>query len=463
MRTGSPFGSSTTADFHSVVIFEFTQFLIECGDLVALGRFQPEGVTMTLVSRRPKSDSRPQLLLSIEQDGPEQYKVHGSQLEIVGAKLRGRPHFIVPFTLAALTVLFTAVFQVINWSNSVKVNNATDVAKHALEVSQNVTAAIGRRHYATLTFIPPLRDLIRPNEPPHPGASVLLVPNVRDDSSGPKRNPNVAPVTSSAELWTSRPDHPGTFEKPGPNGGASGGSVARALPPKAVPLAAPVLADDSEGRLQDARARLNEWDTELKKRRFDSYYAHLKQWNEGIDQLLTDVHYALDQPIFLDANGSPQVTHQGFGRYYNQMRGTDENDRSTGTEGIDCKRSLKEKSLTDELTRLGLYPNSLKLRLAGIHFCFMQLNALLDDAKTKRTWSKDLYDDLVRRLGRIREMGNELNCYALHRVDYYEKQKDGAFVSPGSVWRWAFQSRERAAQEHFDQTPGHCSRDNRPT
>lgn len=437
-----------------------------------------------------------QLLLSIEQDGPEIYKVHGSQLETVGAKLRGKPHFIVPFTLAALTALFAATFQVVNWSNTVAVEDAGDATERALKITQEVTAAIGRRHYATLTFIPALRDFVRPNEPVHPGTVVWPLPEEHTPApAGTAAAPGGSgPV--SPEMWVSRADHPGTFKKPGapaevpmtvaapsprPDGVAAtlaGITVAspasrtaqatRDRIPKATPLAPKLVASGPEGVTPDvvsenaaavmAQAHLDELDIALKKQRFESYYASLKEWNENIDQKLTDVHYALDKMIFEDAGQPEKLTHQGFVKFYNTMRGTDSNGRTTHAKRIDCLHSPSPPNFARELELIGLTGDSLKMRLAGIHFCFMELNTILDEAKSKkRPWTPALYTEIVQRHGKIRELASEMNCLSLHRVDYYRAKRERSFINPASIvsaWRGGV---GQAARSHFKNAMQKCS------
>lgn len=52
----------------------------------------------------------------------------------------------------------------------------------------------------------------------------------------------------------------------------------------------------------DPEVSLNKFDLDLKKHRFESYYDHLRRWNENYDQLLTEVDYALDRPVLLHAD-----------------------------------------------------------------------------------------------------------------------------------------------------------------
>lgn len=452
-------------------------------------------------SRYPEKNSGgTQLLLSIQQDGAD-YKVHGSQLETVGAKLRGKPHFMVPLTLAALTALLAGTLQVVNWSNTVAVEDAGGATERALKVTQEVTAAIGHRHYATLTFIPSLRDLVQPNSEAHPHTVVWPLPEKNRPSPGSTDAAPEPPSLVAPEMFASRADHPGTFQKtidqrppklteaplavasqpPAGSGNpptpdrtgvgprpVSSGQMGRGDVPKAAPLSPPYVASATEGVIAVgispdaaaamAQSRLEEWEIALKKQRFEAYYASLKEWNESIDQKLTDVHYALDQMIFEDAKEPEKLTHQGFVKFFNTMRGTDRTGKTIAEKRIDCARLPVPPNFGQELEAIGLTANSLKMRLAGIHFCFMELNTILDEAKSKkRKWTPELYSEIVLRHGKIRELGSELNCLALHRVDYYRTKRERSFINPTLlVWRMRG-GVEQDAKDHFNNAMTKCS------
>lgn len=343
-----------------------------------------------------------EVLLFVEKDGPERFRIHSDQLEDIGTKLRGRPRFsvfnsvVLPLIVTLATLIFTGLFQFISWWNSVSLQNATDVANRAAETAEKVTAAIDGRRYSTFVFISTLRDLV-------------------DAKFNPERPSDVLSGTSST----------------------TGAGGERAINP--------VASLNLERQLP-----LDLLETNLRKTRFESYYDQLKRWNERIDQLLTDVNYTLDRPIFMQATGAPEGRHEGIAIYYEKLK------------NVDCMRSM-----TDSLKELGLNPNSLKLRLAGLNNCFIQLNFLL--ARTKDGTNPDLASDrefdkkLHARLDHIHTMGSELRCYALHRVDYYIKRKEDSIVSPASLWSRLTDGERRNALAHFEAVARHCSPQNRPT
>src|SRR5688572_18923058 len=183
----------------------------------------------------------------IEQEGGAQkYKIQSDQLEHIGTQLRGKRQFsvfnsiVLPVIVTILTTLFTGMFQYISWTNSVRLQNATDNAEKASETYENAAAAISKRRYATWLFIPAVRDLANAG-----------------------RRPQMAEVT---------PATTGT------------------IPKMDVPPA-----------IGDAEISLSNLQLQLVKQRYESYYGQLKTWNESYDQLLTDIDYNLDRPILLQA------------------------------------------------------------------------------------------------------------------------------------------------------------------
>lgn len=340
---------------------------------------------------------RPDALFLVEkEDGAERFMIRSDQLEHIGNKLRGFSVFnsiILPLIVSAATVFFTGLFQYISWTNEVRLRDATEVETRAKKSSEEVTAAIGRRYYATYTFMAALRELNKQKA----------------------KGPALASNTERSET--------------------SGGPSIPSLPqPESEPLGLDVLA-----RLEN----------DLNESRFEHYYEQLKQWNEMIDQLLTEVDYALDVPVFMHAHGALEGTHDGLAAYYTKMK------------GINCSASL-----TDELYRLRLNPNSLKLRLVGINYCFIRLNEKLRVHKHLRPpsirWTDDYQQKLEGDLTEIRTMANELRCYALQRIDYYSNLKERSIISPYTLWKQLVSAEKRGALKHFEETARRCNPQNRP-
>jgi hypothetical protein len=354
------------------------------------------------------------VLLYIEKGGPETYRIESDQLEHIGAKLRGPRQFsvfhsiVLPLIVSVATVIFTGLFQFISWKNSVAVQNATDVATRAMEASEKVTVAIDRRRYATFLFISSLQDLV----------SAKVNPGKPQD-------------------WVS--------DVAATTGSGSTGAIASGR----IPFARPLVGQS---------ASLDKLDLELKRQRFEAYYEQLKRWNESIDQLLTDVFYGLDQPIFSLIAGAPEGRKEGIAEFYEKLK------------KINC-----EWSMTDSLKSFSLNPDSLKLRLAGINMCYVKLNYVLARIKSAATpevvsdgvsykiLDEALYVKLHERLDHIHTMASEFRCYALYRADYYKQQREQSIFSPMLIWTSLTGGQRQDAIRHFQDTAKRCSPENRPT
>ena len=95
------------------------------------------------------------VLVFVEKDGADRFKIRSEQLEQIGEKLRGFSIFnsvILPLMVSAATVFFTGLFQYISWTNEVRLREATEIADRAMKSSAEVAAAIGERYYATYIF-----------------------------------------------------------------------------------------------------------------------------------------------------------------------------------------------------------------------------------------------------------------------------------------------------------------------
>jgi hypothetical protein len=335
-------------------------------------------------------------LVFVEKDGADRLKIRSDQLEQIGHKLRGFSVFnsiILPLMISAATVFFAGLFQYVSWTNEVRLREATEIANRAMNVSEKVTTAINKRVHLTFLFLDPLRSLVL----------------ARD---GTERSDD--PLSQPDETVGAPPSHPSPniFNTP------------------------------------DRQALLTTLDSRLEQSRFDAYYERLKQWNEGIGQLVTDVDYALDRPIFIQAGVTPPSDHKGIGDYWGQL------------EDMNCLSSLP-----NELEKNGVDSRRLKNRLVGIHYCFMQLHHLLAEKKNAKSsdasWDQAFHKDLSNRLDKIDYMGNEFRCYALHRVDYYNSLKERSIISPWSVGNKLMNEQKADADRHFEDAAKNCDPEKR--
>jgi hypothetical protein len=103
----------------------------------------------------------------IEQEGRDKFKIQSDQLEKIGAQLRGPRHFpifqsiILPIIITLTTLIFTSLFQYVSWLNTVKLQDATDVASNAERAYEEAADAIGTRQYSMFVFLPTLRELVK--------------------------------------------------------------------------------------------------------------------------------------------------------------------------------------------------------------------------------------------------------------------------------------------------------------
>ena len=107
--------------------------------------------------------------VSILIDGDRKYTVRTSDLENIGAQLRGKKSFSVfnsiglPIMISVLTVIVTTLigqtFQYVSWRNSTALQKATSQAQKAVEAFDKASLAVSQRYYATYLYLDAARDL----------------------------------------------------------------------------------------------------------------------------------------------------------------------------------------------------------------------------------------------------------------------------------------------------------------
>jgi hypothetical protein len=367
----------------------------------------------------PKDPPFHDVSVYIEQDGTNKFKIQSDQLEQIGKQLRGRREFspfqsiILPLIVSVATLIFSSAFQYVSWFNSVGVKEATDIAEQAARTYENSAAAIGARHYATLVFLPSLRDLVHAKRDLiHAKAKMNAVLGARAQGKGLKER--------------------GLFH-------AQASAPTRASDAERSLLSAVVQSTDD---IKDNEISLHKFDLDIKQKRYASYYEQLKLWNENYDRLLSEIEYALDRPVF----GQADKTNEDL--RINRAKITPMN----------CANYLH----TEELQRLKLNSHSLKLRFAAINNCFMEAHSQLDgqrmDAMSNSSpdFSKPIEDKIRDRSKALLAMANEFRCYAHRRIDYYSHQKELAIFSISYVWRSLTDATKAAALKHFEDTANSC-------
>ena len=291
----------------------------------------------------------------IEQEGTNKFKIQSDKLQEIGAQLRGRREFsvfhsiIMPLIVSVATIIFSSAFQYISWFNSVAVKYATDVADKAERTYENSAAAIGTRHYAMLVFLPSLRDLIH-------AKAIAAALSAMAQSNGMKDR---ALVHAQANAEKRNPEAEHSLARAMAQSNERQANATKRTPDGEHPLLSALA--QSTGDKKDNEISLHKSVLDIQQKRFASYYEQLKLWNENYDHLLSDIEYALDRPVFgqADKNNEDFRIHRGK------------------ITQIDCLNSL-----TEELQRLHLNSDSLKIRFAGIHNCFMAVHGDLDKQLT---------------------------------------------------------------------------------
>jgi hypothetical protein len=365
----------------------------------------------------------------IEQEGANKFTIQSDQLEQIGAQLRGRREFsifqsiILPLIVSVATIVLSSAFQYVSWFNSVGVKDATDVVDKAARTYETSAAAIGTRHYATVVFLPSLKHLVQAK------ADAELSARARAASLDARAQAMAAPSAGGQGKRTKDKDLAGALAN------------AKRSPEADRVLLSAVTAGAEDKKDNDISLHKSALDT--KQKRFASYYEQLKLWNENYDHLLSEVEYALDRPVF----GQADRKNEDFRIYRAKIR------------QIDCLNY----SFSEELEKLHLNAHSLKLRFAVIHNCFMIINNALNKqmneaiSKTLPSFDEPTESQIADKLNALLAMANEFRCYAHQRIDYYNAQKERAIFSATYVWRWLNDATTTAALKHFDDTAGKCN------
>jgi hypothetical protein len=338
----------------------------------------------------------------VEQEGGNKFKIQSGQLEQIGAQLRGPRQFsifnsiILPVLVSLATILFTSLFQYVSWSNSVNLQNAADVAANAERAYEKAAAAIGKRQYAMLVFLPSLRDLVRAKATLE--ASARAAPEDNRKSDAGRKAVWRKPATPTVDNAPERAFASAPFEVP-----------------------------------------LHKADLDIKQQRFASYYERLKYWNENYDYLLHDVDHALDGPVFRQVGKKNElVSYAKLSKINCSNSLTDELERlhldpaslKYRFAGINkCFRDT-HKLLDQQLTQA----------------ISTTLPSFSDTAESQ------IDDNLSLLLGKE----NVFRCYALQRIDYYNSQKELSILSVSYAWRWFTDATKAAAEDHFKDIAKSC-------
>jgi len=340
----------------------------------------------------------------IEQAGTNKFKIQSDQLEQIGTQLRGRPKFSIFQSIILPLIVSVATIIFSSAFQYVSWFNSVGV-KYTTDVADKAAHA-----YETAAAAIGARHY----------AMFVFLPSLRDLIHAKAKT-----VSSAVALTTEIKD--------------GGTNVKKRKPAAARSRLGPTV--QSVGVAKDDEISLHKYHLDIKQKRFASYYKQLKLWNENYDRLLSDIEYALDRPVFEQAksNENFQVTW-------------------ATTDQIDCLNSV-----TEELQKLRLNPDSLKFRFAGINACFMKvsraLNRELTEAISKPlpTFSESTESQIKKQYDALLDMANEFRCYAHQRIDYYNSQKELAIFSLTYVWRSLTDATKTGALKHFEDSTKRCN------
>jgi hypothetical protein len=182
--------------------------------------------------------------------------------------------------------------------------------------------------------------------------------------------------------------------------------------------------------------QLSQYDLELQKRRFEEFYKELAIWNQDYSQLLNDISYDIDRPIFKD-----RWTENGY-----QIR-----------KEILNRIKCDVVSIANEIEANNLDKFALANHFAVVNKCFSaalnHFGALKDAALSNkdRIISAEEFEKADDELDGVRSMLNEFRCYALTRVHFLTSLKENTILF--SNW---FGQNAQSIKAHLADTANRC-------
>jgi len=193
------------------------------------------------------------------------------------------------------------------------------------------------------------------------------------------------------------------------------------------------VAVKSIANRKTADTQLSQYDVALQKRRFDEFYKQLASWNQNYNQLLNDISYDIDRPIF--KYRWTETAYQVKREIMNKIR---------------CDiHSLPDEIETNSLDRLVL-----TYHFAVINKCFAMALSHFSEMKDEvlsnkdRIISSEEFEKADNELDGVRSMLNEFRCYALTRIHFLTARKDRTIVFAN----WIGREDDRINQHREDTT-----------
>jgi hypothetical protein len=197
-----------------------------------------------------------------------------------------------------------------------------------------------------------------------------------------------------------------------------------------------VAVKNLSNKKEIAETRLHKYESQLQRKRFEDFYKQLESWNQSYGQLLPDISYNIDRPVF-----KKEWTDNGY-LITNEVLGK-----------IKCDVN----SLTDELEANKLDRFILAYHFGVINKCFTEslgkFGAIKEQAlaNADRVISNGEFDKANDSLYEVRQMLNEFRCYALTRIHYLNALKEKTIFLSG----W-LKAEQQSAAAHFADTRARC-------
>jgi hypothetical protein len=188
-------------------------------------------------------------------------------------------------------------------------------------------------------------------------------------------------------------------------------------------------------------SEIGKFNASLDVQRLTAYYDQLTRWNEGYDQLVAGIDFALDRPLLRVAGEIPTRSLS-----------------SASWQKVDCAQSMPKQMLS-----VGLKPHALQDQLAIINYCLFELtdtldsetmNALANDALTLDSKAKT---DAGNAWGNLNTMANVLRCNAQRRLEFLQSEKQYAVVSPMTLLRYLYNGKKGRILDLLSNVDAQCN------
>jgi hypothetical protein len=176
---------------------------------------------------------------------------------------------------------------------------------------------------------------------------------------------------------------------------------------------------DLVNRKNAPASEIGKFNASLDVQRLTAYYDQVTRWNEGYDQLVAGIDFALDRPLLRVVKEIPTGSVS-----------------SASWQKVDCSQSMPKQMLS-----VGLKPHALQDQFAIINYCLLQLSATLDGEMTKvlandaPTLDSKANIDGGNAWGNLNTMTNVFRCNAQLRLEFLQGEKQFAVLSPMTLVR----------------------------